>query len=171
MNELMTISKALEIASIAHSGQTDLGGNEYILHPLEVWYKVRNECKDTQIVAILHDVVEDSNYTIPDLVKLGLSLVATQALELMTHDKTELKKFLKSVEAYKHDAIKEAEYLEYVVKISKNPIARKVKMADIEHNSCIHRIPVARLSDPKKTGERLVKYARAMEILKKAGNV
>lgn len=106
---------ALEIAIMAHKGQRDLDGNPVILHPLTVAMKGRNE---NEIVAgLLHDVVEDTEWTFEDLLDAGISKKVVDALRLLTHNKNE-------------------EYLSYVQRIadSRNPIAINVKCNDLEHN-------------------------------------
>ena len=70
---MFTVEKALEIATIAHKGQTDKAGKEYIYHPIMVAFSVKT--KEEKIVALLHDVVEDTEWTFEDLEKEGFSAV------------------------------------------------------------------------------------------------
>ena len=109
------IEIALEIALKAHKGQRDLDGKPVILHPLTVALKGNNE---SEIVAgLLHDVVEDTDYTFDDLLAAGISSEVVDALRLLTHEKG-------------------TDYMDYVRRIgdSHNPIAINVKCNDLEHN-------------------------------------
>jgi len=109
------IELALEIALNAHMGQRDKDGNPVILHPMTVALKSNDE---REIVAgLLHDVVEDTNWTFDDLLAAGIAAEVVDALRLLTHDKSE-------------------EYLDYVQRIadSGNTIAIHVKSNDLEHN-------------------------------------
>ena len=112
---LSQIEVALEIAMKAHKGQRDLDGNPVILHPLTVALKGNNE---SEIVAgLLHDVVEDTDWTFDDLLEAGISPEVVDALRLLTHSKDET-------------------YMDYVQRIadSHNPTAINVKCNDLEHN-------------------------------------
>ena len=112
---LSQIEIALEIALGAHKGQRDLDGKPVILHPLTVALKGNNE---SEIVAgLLHDVVEDTDWTFDDLLQAGISPEVVDALRLLTHSKDE-------------------PYLDYVRRIadSRNRIAINVKSNDLDHN-------------------------------------
>jgi len=137
------LGKAIEIAVSAHAGQTDKGGQPYILHPLWVMNQVRHLGEDYMIVAILHDVVEDSDWTIEMLGDNGFHTKILHALTLLTHNPKQ-------------------DYDEYIKMISFNPIAIAVKMKDLEHNSRITRLKGLR----KKDFDRLEKYHRAYTYLK-----
>lgn len=76
------IQKALEIAQKAHAGQFDKGGNPYIGHPLAVAEMVNTE--EEKIVAFLHDVVEDSAFTLDDIKNLGFTKDIVNAIEAIT---------------------------------------------------------------------------------------
>ena len=112
---LSQIEIALEIALKAHKGQRDLDGKPVILHPLTVAMKGNNE---NEIVAgLLHDVVEDTDYSFEDLLAAGISSEVVNALRLLTHEKG-------------------SSYMDYVERIagSHNPIAINVKCNDLDHN-------------------------------------
>ena len=112
---LSQIEIALEIALRAHKGQRDLDGNPVILHPLTVALKGHNE---SEIVAgLLHDVVEDTDWTFDNLLQAGISAKVVDALRMLTHSK-------------------DVPYLDYVRRIadSHDPIAINVKCNDLEHN-------------------------------------
>jgi (p)ppGpp synthase/HD superfamily hydrolase len=113
-----TIEKALQIAAQAHEGQKDMEGLPYILHPLRVMQKVQGE--EAMIVAVLHDVIEDTPVTADDLRKSGFSDKVVTALLCVTHRKDE-------------------PYADYVVRCKGNEIARRVKLADLEDNSRLDR--------------------------------
>ena len=104
--------KAFLFAVKAHYGQVDKSGNPYILHPLNVSFMV--EAEDEKILALLHDVVEDTEYTFDDVAELGFGHL-TDALDCLTRRDTET-------------------YKEYVVRISENRLATAVKIADLKHN-------------------------------------
>lgn len=130
--------KALEIAKEAHKGQVDKGGNPYILHPMYVADQMVDEVRT--IVALLHDVIEDTRWTLQDLAFFGDEVV--EALSLLTHDKS-------------------VTYSEYIKRLSKNPISRDVKIGDLEHNSDLTRLHVITKKDIK----RVEKYRRSREYL------
>lgn len=141
--EAMNLAKAIQIASNAHLDQKDRGGNPYILHPLWVMHKIRHLGEDYMIVAVLHDVPEDTSVTIKDLMLFGFSQTVIDALILLTHDKS-------------------IPYMDYVKILAINEIARAVKLRDLEHNSKITRLKGLRDKD----FERLKKYQIAYDYLK-----
>lgn len=138
------LGRAIEIAATAHAGQIDKGGKPYILHPLWVMNKVRHLGDDYMIVAVLHDVIEDTDWTIEMLRDEGFSHASVNALMYLTHG------FFSS-----------ANYDEYIKLIATNPIAKAVKLRDLEHNTKITRLKGLR----KKDFDRLEKYHRAYTYL------
>lgn len=132
--------KAMKLCYQAHKDQIDKGGLPYVFHPIHLAEQMTDE--DTTVVALLHDVVEDTEYSILDLIQRGFPPRIIKALELMTHD----------------DSVP---YLEYVENIKSNPIARAVKLADLRHNSDVTRLK--KVDD--KVLERLEKYKKAIQIL------
>ena len=144
----MIFSKALEIAINAHHNVFDKCGEEYIKHPLAVYALVVKHHGDsnTQIAAILHDVVEDTDITFDDILDEGIPDVVVDALKLLTRPKE------------KHD------YFEYIQNLSSNPIARLVKMGDLTHNSKTDRIPVADRDDEKKMSKWKKKHEKYNEM-------
>lgn len=138
-NENTLIEMADKLAETAHKGQVDKAGVDYINHPRTV----ASFCEGPKekVVALLHDVIEDTDVTEQDLRPLfGDEL--TEAVVTMTHKEGE-------------------DYFDYIARIKKNPIARKVKLADLTHNMDTSRIPVLREKDLK----RLEKYKRAYVLL------
>ena len=136
----MNLEQAISIASLAHEGQLDKGGEPYILHPLRVMMKLKD--KKQRIVAVLHDVIEDTNVTDIDLVVKGLSLELINAVLTLTRNKSE-------------------SYDDYIDRISKDEFAIEVKLADLEDN-----MDMSRIKNPTpKDYERVVKYGKAREKL------
>lgn len=111
---------ALQVATKAHQGQKDKAGIDYINHPITVASMVDTDIE--KAVAYLHDVVEDTDITFTDLENLGFPKEIIDAVKCITR---------KSNETYE----------EYLNRVLKNPIALRVKIADMTHNSDISRIP------------------------------
>lgn len=132
--------KALVISFNAHKNQVDKSGMPYVYHPFHLAEQMDDEY--STCVALLHDVVEDTNITIADLKSEGFPSEVINAIELMTHD----------------DSVP---YLGYVKIIKTNPIASKVKLADLKHNSDLSRLDVV----DNKVLERVEKYKKAINIL------
>ncbi len=135
-------NKALRIAYDAHAGQLDKCGAPYIAHPLHVAEQMDDET--STCVALLHDVVEDSDVTLDDLARYFPPEVI-EGVRLMTHEPG-------------------VDYLDYVRAIKGNAVAKKVKLADLAHNSDETRFaerPVA----PEELERRRRKYAAARKIL------
>ena len=137
------VKKAIWIAYQAHYGQTDKAGYPYVFHPYHLAEQFEDE--ESVIVALLHDVVEDTDQTIEDLRKEGFSEKVLTALSLLTHQK-------------------EVPYLEYVQRISEDPLARRVKIADLRHNCNVTR--GANSEHFQKKREQC--YYPALELLTKA---
>ncbi len=136
------LEKAIDIAVNAHRGATDKGGSPYILHPLRLMLKFSSE--DEMIVAVLHDVIEDTKITLSDLVDAGFSEKVIGALRLLTKNTS-------------------VTYEEYIKKISTNELARKIKISDLNDNMDISRLPEITPKDL----ERIAKYHNALKILQK----
>lgn len=131
--------KAVRIAFNAHLGQMDKSGIPYIFHPYHLAEQMDTE--DECIVALLHDTVEDTNLTFEDL-EGQFSEIVIEALKLLTHDD-------------------DVDYMDYIKKLKHNPIAKKVKLADLYHNSDNSRLET--LSEKDKL--RNEKYKKAIELL------
>lgn len=132
--------QAMKLCFEAHKDQVDKSGLPYVFHPFHLAEQMNDE--DTTVVALLHDVIEDTDYTIEDIRSMGFSNNVINALILMTHDKA-------------------IPYMDYVAKIKKDPIARQVKLADLRHNSDLTRLD----SFGEKDLNRVKKYKAAMELL------
>ena len=132
--------RALALCFEAHKDQKDKSGLPYVFHPFHLAEQMEDE--DTTIVALLHDVIEDTEYTIEDLQKAGFTQNVISAIALMTHNP-------------------QMPYMEYVRAIKSNPIARAVKLADLRHNSDMTRLDIITQRDEK----RAQKYLDAIVIL------
>lgn len=123
-----------------HSGQKDKSGVPYIYHVTHVAEQMNTE--DETIVALLHDTLEDTELN-PNYIKDNCGEHILEAVKLLTHKKNE-------------------PYFDYIMKIKDNPLARKVKIADLQHN-----IDLTRIANPSdKDFKRVEKYKKALEILK-----
>lgn len=132
--------KALKLSFEAHKDQVDKTGLPYVFHPFHLAEQMEDEA--TTCVALLHDVVEDTDMTFEDLEKEGFTAEIIEALKLLTHDDN-------------------VPYMDYVKALKDHPIASKVKRADLMHNSDLSRLDV--VSDFAL--ERQAKYKRALELL------
>ena len=141
MTNYEQLNEAIRIAVVAHNGQLDKGGKPYILHPLHLMNQLMF---DTELatIAVLHDVVEDSDITLEHLYSSGFSDRICQALKCLTHRP-------------------EQSYEEYIQIISRNYDAIRVKRKDLEHNSDITRLKGVTDKDLK----RMQKYHKAFVFL------
>lgn len=138
------LGTALRIAASVHEKQTDRGGNAYLLHPIRIMLRLRTNDEELMAMAILHDVVEDSKWTLDMLRGEGISERALDALEALTHPEEE-------------------PYEEYIKRVSTNVDAVRIKLEDLRDNSDITRLKGLR----KKDFERIEKYHRAYMYLDK----
>ena len=138
---MSTLDRAIQIAMKAHKGQTDRYGNPYILHPLRVMSMGRTD--EERIVGVLHDVVEDSEWTFDDLREEGYSKRIVDALDCVT----------KRSENEDYDV--------FLERTRSNPLAIRVKLNDLIDNMDIRRMKQVQEKDVK----RLNKYLRAYRIL------
>ncbi len=118
-NSHLMLSKAIIIATEAHLGQVDKGGEAYILHPLRVMMSIKDY--EHKIVAVLHDVLEDTLVSAEDLRLEGFNEKIIEALIHLTRRDNE-------------------SYEEFIDRVIKNPIARAVKLADIKDNMDLSRL-------------------------------
>lgn len=137
---MSTLERAIAIAAAAHEGATDKGGQPYILHPLRVMLAVGST--DERIVAVLHDVVEDTAWTVDRLRREGFSETVLRALEAVTRRPGE-------------------DYLAFVRRAGADAVARRVKLADLADNLDCSRIPLPTARDRA----RLEKYRAAVALL------
>lgn len=135
------MDKAIQIAVQAHAGQMRKNGTPYILHPLRLMFK--QESEELMTLAVLHDVVEDTAITIEDLQQEGFPETVIKALKLLTHDD-------------------DTPYETYIEQIASNPMARAVKLADLEDNMNLRELPEITQHDL----ERTAKYHKAWKRLR-----
>lgn len=137
---MATLEKAITFATCKHAGQIDKAGQPYILHPLRLMLKMKNEIQ--QIVAVLHDVIEDTDATIVDLISLGFNQDVIDAVCALTKKEGENR-------------------IEAAWRAVKNPIAREVKLADVADN-----MDLSRITHPtERDFLRLKEYQQVQEIL------
>ena len=132
--------KAMRLSFKAHEGQLDRCGIPYVTHPLHLAEQMPDE--DCTVAALLHDVVEDTDFSLEDLRRMGFPPRALEAVALLTHDPAE-------------------PYLDYVARLKQNPVARTVKLADLRHNSDLTRLDTVTERDLA----RVEKYAAALRLL------
>ena len=134
---MATVEDAISIAAQAHKGQTDKAGAPYILHPLRLMLKFKDE-RD-MIAAVLHDVVEDSDWTIDALREAGFSEEILAAVDCLTRREHE-------------------SYDEFIARVKTNPLASSVKFSDLMDN-----LDITRISEPTEADhQRMEKYRNAL---------
>ncbi|ROM84742.1 GTP pyrophosphokinase [Pseudomonas brassicacearum] len=137
---MSTLERAISISALAHEGQADKGGAPYILHPLKVMLRLSGD--EERIVAVLHDVVEDTAVTLADLRDAGFSEATLNAIDSLTKRDGET-------------------YQAFIERAARDPMARRVKLADLAENS-----DLSRLGTPgQKDLERIAKYREAIDYL------
>ena len=132
--------RALKLCFAAHEHQVDKSGISYVFHPFHLAEQMKDE--DTTVTALLHDVVEDTDYTLEDLRQMDYPEQILEALTLLTHDDG-------------------SPYLDYVARLRDNPIARQVKLADLRHNSDLSRLNQI----DEAALRRVEKYQKAIRLL------
>ena len=134
--------KALKICFEAHKEQVDKTGMPYVFHPFHLAEQMTDEL--STVCALLHDVVEDSPITLNELAEMGFPPSVIEVLALLTHEEG-------------------VPYEEYVKNLAKNPIAKKVKIADLMHNSDMTRMEKSEIDEF--AVRRAQKYAKALAYL------
>jgi len=135
-----TLEDAIALAAQAHRGQLypAPGGEPFILHPLRVMLRV--ETPAARIVAVLHDLIEDTPYTLAELRRRGYPPTIVTALDLLTHRDAD-------------------PYAAYIARLAPDPLARRVKLADLADNLANNRrLP----PDPR---ARIARYEQAIAAL------
>lgn len=140
---MATLDKAISIAAQAHQGQVDRYGATYILHPIRVMMQCESESE--MIVAVLHDIIEKTEWTLDRLRRQGFNEDIIEVVDLLTRRDSQ-------------------PYMEYIDRLKGNPIARKVKIADIEDNMNPKRMD----SLSEKNFEKLQRLHKSWLILKEA---
>ena len=136
------VNRAMQVAYNAHHGQTDHGGVPYIFHPMHIAEQMDDEI--SVCAALLHDVVEDTFVTIKDLER-DFPPEIIEVVRLLTHDD-------------------DTDYFDYIRTLKKNPVARRIKLADLAHNSDETRLSSQSMSRDELQYFRS-KYRRARDIL------
>lgn len=134
--------KAMKLCFEAHKDQVDKTDMPYVFHPFHLAEQMDDEI--STVCALLHDVVEDSDTTLDDLRIKGFPDEVIEVLALLTHDEN-------------------VSYMDYVREIKKNPVATKVKIADLTHNSDLSRMEESEIDE--RALKRNEKYAEALRIL------
>lgn len=134
--------KALKVCFDAHKEQFDKTGMPYVFHPFHLAEQMDDEL--STVCALLHDVVEDTEITFDALFEMGFPKIVLDVLTLLTHEE-------------------DMPYMEYVKKVATNPIAKKVKIADLMHNSDVTRLDQI----DEYVIKRNEKYAEALRLLTK----
>lgn len=131
-----TLEDAIALAVEAHRGQRDKSGKAYILHPLRVMMRLETDTE--RMVAILHDVVEDTPWTLERLRGLGYPEEVLSALDCLTKREGET-------------------YEAFIERVLPHPLARRVKRADLEDNMDVRRL----LAFTERDAERMARYRAA----------
>jgi (p)ppGpp synthase/HD superfamily hydrolase len=134
------LEEAIRIAVEAHRGQKDRAGRPYILHPLRMMSRMQTD--EEKIVAVLHDVVEDTDWSLEQLRAAGFPEELTAAVEALTKREGET-------------------YEGFVERAKRNALAKRVKLADLEDNMDLRRTGRVTAEDL----DRLNKYLRAWKSL------
>lgn len=134
------LAHAIRIAAEVHEGQLDKAGQPYILHVLRVMFGCQSP--DAQVAAALHDVVEDSDWTLDDLRREGFSETVVEIVDALTKREGE-------------------EYFAFARRAASTPLGREVKRADLLDNMDIRRIA----NPTDKDWERLKRYRAALDMI------
>lgn len=137
--------KAIKLMYDKHKNQKDKGGMPYVLHPLHLAEQMDDE--DSTVVALLHDIVEDTDITITNLNELGFTKEQIEAINIMTHPSG-------------------MDYFDYIKRIATNDISLKVKLADLQHNMDLTRLNNITINDL----ERIKKYRKCYDYLLRVKN-
>jgi Guanosine polyphosphate pyrophosphohydrolases/synthetases len=141
---MSALEQAIALAAQKHAGQKDKAGQPYILHLLRVMMQMETE--EERIVAVLHDILEDTNTAVSELYDHGFDTTIVFAVIALTKRKDE-------------------DYYEFIERVSKNDLARRVKLADLKDNMNWDRIQ----NPSEKDMERMQKYQKAYYMLLAAG--
>jgi (p)ppGpp synthase/HD superfamily hydrolase len=136
------LARAIALAAAAHALQIDKSGKPYVLHPVRVMQRVQRESWETQIVAVLHDVVEDTWVTLDMLRSMEFSDSVVAGVDAMSQRPGE-------------------SYIDYVERCALDPIGAVVKLADLDDNCDPIRAWAGR-------DRAMEKYSRARVIIERA---
>lgn len=139
------LNSAIKLAAIHHDGQYDRGGNPYILHVMKVMHYLKSDDEELNCIAVLHDIVEDTDVTFKDLHDAGMTTRIVEAVHVLTKMRGQTAE----------------EYLDLILG---NRDAIRVKMCDLRHNMDIRRLKGV----TEKDIQRLEKYSKMYTVLKEA---
>ena len=134
------LQRAIAIAVEAHRDQTRRNGSPYVLHPLRVMLSFEDETR--RIIGVLHDVVEDSDWSLDELREEGFAAEVVAAVDALTKREGE-------------------DYQDYLDRLETDALARSVKLADLRDNMSVVELPVVREQDT----QRLNRYRQAYKLL------
>ena len=132
--------KALKLCFLAHKDQVDKTGMPYVFHPFHLAEQMTDEISTA--CALLHDVIEDTDFTLDDIRNMGFPEEYIEVLRLLTHEES-------------------VPYFDYIRNLADNPVATRVKLADLYHNSDLSRMDEI----DERALERCEKYKRAIALL------
>lgn len=138
-----TLEDAIALAVTCHRGQTDKVGQPYILHPLRVMLAVHGDA--AQMAAVLHDVVEDCGVTVADLRERGYPDDVIEAVDCLSRREGE-------------------SYEAFIERLLPNPLARRIKLADLEDNLNVRRLPTVTEKDRERLNRYLAARARLLAV-------
>lgn len=148
MDKQSMLEKAIALAVGAHTGQRDLADEPYILHPLRVMGQMKDP--ESRIIAVLHDVLEDTKLTAQDLIASGIAPKLVKRVEMLTRGTDE-------------------KYQDYIERISQDGWTHEVKMADLNDNldpNRIHALFYSEKYSARSIERRVAKYLKAWSFLK-----
>ncbi len=140
-DETVMLEKAIRLAAEAHSGQRDKAGGPYILHPLRMMFTMDTPAE--RMVAVLHDIVEDTGWTLEALLREGFPEDIVEAVACLTRQQDE-------------------SYEAFIERAAQHPLARRVKLADLEDNMDARRLETLTQKDQS----RMARYLKAWRRLK-----
>lgn len=143
------LSIGISFAVEKHANQFDRGGNPYILHCIAVMQGVESTDEELLTMAILHDVIEDTNATYTEMRARGFTERVIAGVKCLTKERGE-------------------SYDEYKAKVASNTDARKVKMSDLRHNSDLRRLKGTSQKDIDRVAKYMLFYAELQEIENRA---
>ena len=143
------LQRAIDLAVSAHGGYEDPPGEPYIVHPMRVLLAVSqaddaHQDEDLRCAAILHDTLERTKLKAADLKRAGMSRVVVRAVQLLTHDP-------------------DTPYVDYVVRLKRDRVARAVKIADLLDNADLRRVTFR--AGKAKDRVRVIRYAASYKFL------
>ncbi len=144
----MKLEDAIALAAAAHRRQTDKAGEPYILHPLRVMFKLKG--KQAMMAGVLHDVVEDTDVTLDEMRRRGCPKAVVEAVDLLTRRDGE-------------------SYGAFIERLSRNPLAVQVKLADLEDNMDLRRLREFDARDAERMRKYLSTWQQLLDVMEGKG--